>query len=161
VRRLPLGSSGQSCVLCGVARGWKCRCVSGYVMRAPTRTSMTSRVSRHHGTLRHSSCSIVGLPHIDAPLPFATLSLLVWFALSFLFSFFIDSSLWSLVCINFNPGCYHLFFPAVLLYYCYHPQILYNLTALHSFTSFFSLSLLCSFHIQPTLSSFHIYFVSF
>jgi hypothetical protein len=49
-------------------------------------------------------------------------------------------------------------FPAVLLYYRYHPpQILFNLTALHSFTPFSPLSLLCTFHIQPTLSSFHIH----
>jgi hypothetical protein len=58
-----------------------------------------SRVSRHHGTLRHSSSSIVGLPHIDAP---SHLICLFYFHSSFL---------WSPVCINFNPGCYHLFLP--------------------------------------------------
>jgi hypothetical protein len=79
--------------------------VSGYVMRAPTRTLMMSRVSRHHGTLRHSSSSIVGLPHIDARLPFEIPSLMVC-----LF-YFHSSFLWSPVCINFNPGCYHLFLP--------------------------------------------------
>jgi hypothetical protein len=58
-----------------------------------------------HGTLRHSSSSIVGLPHIDARLPFEIPSLMVC-----LF-YFHSSFLWSPVCINFNPGCYHLFLP--------------------------------------------------
>jgi hypothetical protein len=101
-------------------------------MRAPTRTSMMSRVSRHHGTLRHSSSSIVGPPHIEASLPFPTPSLwvcLIYFHFSFLWSPICVSSLILVAIISF--------FSAVLLYYCYRPQILFNLTALHSFTPFF------------------------
>ena len=68
---------------------------------------MMSRVSRHHGTLRHSNSSIVGLPRVDPSLPFPTPSLLVCIIY---FSFFI--TLVPGVCVfSFNPGCYHLSFP--------------------------------------------------
>jgi hypothetical protein len=68
---------------------------------------MMLRISQLHGTLRHSSSSIAGLPHNDAPLPFATPSLLV--CLFILISH--SSFLWSPVCIYFNPGFFHLIFP--------------------------------------------------
>jgi len=113
-------------------------------MRVPTRILMMSRVSRHRGTLRHSSSSIVGLPHIDVPLPSALCPLLpasatLPFGLPFFFFFFffILQSSGHLCVLYFNPGCYHLFsrcVVVVVVVLCYHPQILSNLTALHSFT---------------------------
>src|SRR6266403_2933213 len=106
-------------------------------MRVRTRILMMLRVFRHHGTLRHSSSFIVGQPHSDAalnlrnPLPFLSI-----------FSF-----LWSLPCIYFNPGRYHLFFFPLCI--CCNTaiihEVLFNLIGtpfIYSIFSFFFLSLI-------------------
>lgn len=123
------GLSGRSCVLCGVVREWICRPVSGYAMLAPTRTLMMLRVSRHHGTLRHSSSSIVGPPHIDAPPPFPLIVCIFFF-------FHPHSSGRPCVLILIPVAIISLSRCVVLLLLSSTNFVYYDLTALHSFIPF-------------------------
>lgn len=151
------GSSGQSCALCGVARGWRCRPVSDYAMRAPTRISMMSRVSRRRGTLRHSSCSIVRPPRPDTLLSHCS-PIFLLFPPRFSGCLRVDA-----LCFIYSRLLSPFFSRHVLLYHCtaiIHKSSL-TIATFSSLTPSFPSLWLCSFHIRRRRSGSHFHFVSF
>ena len=119
-------------------------------MRAPTRISMTSRVSRRRGTLRHLNSSIVRPPHPDLPLllcnPVLTIFSLYFSHNSFLWLLAcgcIVSYLFLAVIILFFPPCFVVLLNAVI-----HKSSLTLVTFCSYLLSTFSSLWLCSFHIQ-------------